>query len=138
MEETMSPVFKKLNLKNQTEILILISGWTPLDDAGFEIVSRVAIDEDWSAKRFRRVDFIKNMTRDFGCSWTYRSWRRPLLSCVEPGLCGGEITKHFGVEALVLPERRVHATHPELLIGQANHRHWSTRSMCLGQPIHSG
>jgi hypothetical protein len=33
-------------------------------DAGFEIVSRVAIDEDWSAKRFRRVEFIKSMTRD--------------------------------------------------------------------------
>jgi len=23
----------------------------------------VAIDDDWSAKRFRRVSFIKNMTR---------------------------------------------------------------------------
>jgi hypothetical protein len=145
MEETMSPVFKKLNLKNQTEILILnapssfepelaalkgitilrtehkakeitfslafvtqqkeidtlaktiakkaagdavvwfaypkgtskrfksaidMSGWTPLGEAGFEIVSRVAIDEDWSAKRFRRVEFIKSMTRDKGWAMT--------------------------------------------------------------------
>jgi hypothetical protein len=24
----------------------------------------VAIDEDWTGKRFRRVEFIKNLTRD--------------------------------------------------------------------------
>ena len=31
--------------------------------AGFEGVRMVAIDEDWSAVRFRRVEFIKTMTR---------------------------------------------------------------------------
>jgi hypothetical protein len=40
------------------------TAWTLLGEAGFESVSRVAIDEDWSAKRFRRVEFIKKMTRD--------------------------------------------------------------------------
>jgi hypothetical protein len=30
---------------------------------GFEPVRMVAIDEDWSAKRYRRAGFIKNMTR---------------------------------------------------------------------------
>jgi hypothetical protein len=40
-----------------------ISGWQVLGTEGFEPVRMVAIDEDWTAKRFRRVDFIKNMTR---------------------------------------------------------------------------
>lgn len=34
-------------------------GWTVLQAAGFEGVRAVAIDEDWSALRFRRVEFIK-------------------------------------------------------------------------------
>ena len=34
-----------------------------LGHEGFEPVRMVAIDEDWSAKRYRRVSFIKNMTR---------------------------------------------------------------------------
>jgi len=38
-------------------------GWDVLGDEGFEPVRMVAIDEDWSAKRYRRVGFIKNMTR---------------------------------------------------------------------------
>jgi hypothetical protein len=40
------------------------SGWTPLGAAGFEGVRQVAIDEDWSALRFRRVENIKTMKRD--------------------------------------------------------------------------
>jgi hypothetical protein len=40
------------------------SGWAPLGAAGFEGVRQVAIDEDWSALRFRRVEFIKTMERD--------------------------------------------------------------------------
>lgn len=39
------------------------SGWTVLGAAGFEPVRQVAIDEDWSALRFRKVAFIKSMTR---------------------------------------------------------------------------
>jgi hypothetical protein len=39
------------------------SGWTVLGKAGFEGVRSVAIDEDWSALRFRRVKHIKTMTR---------------------------------------------------------------------------
>jgi hypothetical protein len=38
-------------------------GWTVLGHEGFEPVRMVAIDEDWSAKRYRRAGFIKNMTR---------------------------------------------------------------------------
>jgi hypothetical protein len=40
------------------------SGWAVLGEAGFEAVRQVAIDEDWSALRFRRVEFIKSLKRD--------------------------------------------------------------------------
>lgn len=40
------------------------SGWEPLGSLGFEGVRQVAIDEDWSALRFRRVEHIKRLTRD--------------------------------------------------------------------------
>jgi len=40
------------------------SGWDSLGKAGFESVRMVAIDEDWSAVRFRRAEFIKTMKRD--------------------------------------------------------------------------
>ena len=39
------------------------NGWNVLGAEGFEPVRMVAIDEDWSAIRFRRVEFLKNMTR---------------------------------------------------------------------------
>ncbi|MCU0708178.1 MAG: hypothetical protein MUF23_07800 [Pirellula sp.] len=39
------------------------TGWTVLGDAGFEPVRQVAIDEDWSALRFRRVEHIRSLTR---------------------------------------------------------------------------
>jgi hypothetical protein len=35
------------------------TGWNVLRGAGFDTVRAVAIDEDWSALRFRRVEFIK-------------------------------------------------------------------------------
>jgi hypothetical protein len=40
------------------------TGWAALGAIGFEGVRQVAIDADWSALRFRRVEFIKTMTRD--------------------------------------------------------------------------
>ena len=39
------------------------TGWDALGAAGFEPVRQVAIDEDWSALRFRRVEYIKKLTR---------------------------------------------------------------------------
>lgn len=39
------------------------TGWAELGKQGFEGVRQVAIDEDWSALRFRRVEFIKTMIR---------------------------------------------------------------------------
>ena len=39
------------------------SGWPALGAAGFEPVRIVAIDDDWSALRFRKVEHIRSMTR---------------------------------------------------------------------------
>ncbi|MBW1298810.1 hypothetical protein [Aquimarina litoralis] len=45
-------------------------GWGVLGDYNLEAVRQVSIDEDWSALRFRKVGFIKKMTRnkDFALS----------------------------------------------------------------------
>ena len=39
------------------------NGWSTLRTLKLEPVRQVAIDEDWSALRFRKVEFIKTMTR---------------------------------------------------------------------------
>ena len=39
------------------------SGWQPIGDLGFEAVRQIAIDDDWSALRFRRSAFIKTLNR---------------------------------------------------------------------------
>ena len=39
------------------------TGWQKVGDAGFEGVRQVAIDADWSALRFRRVEHIKSFNR---------------------------------------------------------------------------
>ena len=36
------------------------TGWSAMRSMGFDTVRQVAIDEDWSALRFRRVAFIKS------------------------------------------------------------------------------
>jgi hypothetical protein len=53
------------------------NGWNVLGHEGFEPVRMVAIDEDWSAVRFRRVRFIKNMTRANRHRLTERGNERP-------------------------------------------------------------
>ena len=40
------------------------NGWQVLADHRFEPVRQVALDEDWSALRFRNLDYIKRMTRN--------------------------------------------------------------------------
>jgi hypothetical protein len=40
------------------------TGWNVLGTAGFEAVRQVAIDEDWSALRFRRAEYIKSLQRE--------------------------------------------------------------------------
>lgn len=40
------------------------TGWAALGAAGYEPVRMVAIDEDWSALRFRKVEHIRTMLRN--------------------------------------------------------------------------
>ena len=44
------------------------TGWAVLGQLGFEPVRMVAIDEDWSVLRFRRVEYVKNLSRGFAIS----------------------------------------------------------------------
>jgi hypothetical protein len=41
------------------------NGWNELGKVGLEPVRQIALDEDWSALRFRKVQYIKTMTRSF-------------------------------------------------------------------------
>ena len=54
---------KKSSRRYQTDIG-RDEGWQVLGAMGFEPVRQIAIDEDWSAVRFRRAEAIKSMTRD--------------------------------------------------------------------------
>ena len=40
------------------------NGWQVIRKAGFDSVRQVAIDEDWSALRFRRTQYVKAATRN--------------------------------------------------------------------------
>jgi hypothetical protein len=39
------------------------TGWKIVGELGLETVRQVAIDEDWSALRFRKTEYIKTITR---------------------------------------------------------------------------
>lgn len=41
------------------------SGWSYLGEFEYETVRQIAIDEDWSALRFRKTKYVKIMTRKF-------------------------------------------------------------------------
>ena len=53
---------KKTSKKYNSEIT-RDSGWEALGELGYEGVSIVSIDDDWSAFRFRKADYIKTMKR---------------------------------------------------------------------------
>lgn len=44
------------------------NGWSKLGELGWEGVRMIAIDEDWSALRFRKAEHIKTMIRSFAMS----------------------------------------------------------------------
>ena len=56
--------YPKRTSKNYNCDLNRDTGWKSLGAVGFEGVRQVAIDEDWSAIRFRRIQYIKTMTRN--------------------------------------------------------------------------
>jgi hypothetical protein len=62
--------YPKLSSKKYASDLSRDRGWQPLGDLGFEPVRQVALDEDWSALRFRKAERIKTLTRsaDFAMS----------------------------------------------------------------------
>ena len=55
--------YPKGSSKNYTCDFNRDTGWQVLGNLGWEGVRMVAIDTDWSALRFRRVEYIKKMTR---------------------------------------------------------------------------
>jgi hypothetical protein len=69
--------YPKGTSKKYTSQIDSNNGWNMLGREGFEPVRMVAIDEDWSAKRFRRAGFIKNMTRPKEYRPTRRGKARP-------------------------------------------------------------
>lgn len=56
--------YPKGSSKRYTSTINRDNGWAKLGASGFESVRMIAIDEDWSAVRFRRAEFIKSMKRD--------------------------------------------------------------------------
>ena len=62
--------YPKKTSKTFTSDINRDAGWEVLGEAGFEGVRQVAIDQDWSALRFRHVDYIKEIKRspDFALS----------------------------------------------------------------------
>ncbi|HEX2535172.1 MAG TPA: hypothetical protein VHK69_15610 [Chitinophagaceae bacterium] len=55
--------YPKKSSRNYTCDFNRDTGWSVLGDLGFEPVRQVAIDADWSALRFRKVQYIKQLTR---------------------------------------------------------------------------
>lgn len=55
--------YPKARSRNYTCDFNRDTGWAVMGELGFEGVRQVAIDADWSALRFRRVEFIKTMKR---------------------------------------------------------------------------
>ena len=55
---------KKKPTRNYSE-LNRDRGWKPLNDAGFFVVRNVAVDDNWSALRFRNIRFIKSTSERY-------------------------------------------------------------------------
>lgn len=55
--------YPKMKSKKYVSDINRDRGWDILGKFNFEPVRQVSIDEDWSALRFRNVDFIKKITR---------------------------------------------------------------------------
>jgi len=61
------------------------SGWPTLGAAGFEPVRMVAVDADWSALRFRKVQHIKTMARKVGGAISEAGKRKASANDAKPG-----------------------------------------------------
>ena len=56
--------YPKKTSRTYTSDISRDTGWQPLGDLGFEAVRQVAIDDDWSALRFRQAGAIRTLKRD--------------------------------------------------------------------------
>lgn len=56
-------VYPKKTSKKYKSDITRDSGWETFGEMGYEGVSMVSVDEDWSAFRLRKVDFIKSLNR---------------------------------------------------------------------------
>jgi hypothetical protein len=54
--------YPKVTSRNLTCDFDRDTGWDVIRRAGFDFIRHVAIDEDWSALRFRRSEFIKRQS----------------------------------------------------------------------------
>jgi hypothetical protein len=68
--------YPKKSSKKFSSDLTRDDGWEPLGQHGWEGVRQVAIDEDWSALRFRRVEYIKEITRSATMAMTAEAKKR--------------------------------------------------------------
>ncbi len=58
--------YPKGKSKNYTCDFNRDTGWEAMGNYGLEPIRQVSIDDDWSAIRFRKVTYIKKLTRKFG------------------------------------------------------------------------
>ena len=56
-------VYPKKTSKKYKSDITRDNGWQALGEMGYEGVSMISIDDDWSAFRFRKPDFIKTLKR---------------------------------------------------------------------------
>jgi hypothetical protein len=56
-------VYPKKTSKKYSSNISRDNGWSALGELGYEGVSMISIDDDWSAFRFRKSDYIKTMNR---------------------------------------------------------------------------
>jgi hypothetical protein len=68
--------YPKGSSKNYTCDFNRDTGWAVLGQYNLEPVRQVAIDEDWSALRFRKVEFIKTITRRESMALTAEAKKR--------------------------------------------------------------
>jgi hypothetical protein len=63
LDVTLWIAYPKKSSKKYTSDINRDIGWQPIGDLGFEGVRQIAIDDDWSALRFRQAKFIKSLKR---------------------------------------------------------------------------
>ncbi len=68
--------YPKKSSKNYTCDVNRDTGWDIMGKFGLEPVRQIAIDQDWSALRFRKVEFIKKITRSKKMALTEEAKKR--------------------------------------------------------------